>query len=140
MFDVIDSDKFDFVVDAIDTLAPKVSLLHYCVSKSIPVVSSMGAGGKTDPSLIRIADISKSHNDNLARILRKRLHRLGIFIGITVVFSSEKVDKEAVKLIENEENKKSTVGTISYFPPIFGCMVASVVIQEIIKVKEDSIN
>ena len=131
ILDVVDSSNFDFVVDAIDTLAPKVFLIHYCVTKNIRIVSSMGAGGKLDPSKIQIADISKSHNDNLARMIRKRLHKFGIYSGIPVVFSNEKVDKSVIKLVENEENKKSTVGTISYLPPMFGCMIASVVIRNL---------
>lgn len=132
ILDLVDSANFDFVVDAIDTLAPKVFLIHCCVTKNIRVVSSMGAGGKLDPTKIQIADISKSHNDNLARMIRKRLHKLGIYDGIPVVFSSEKVDKSVIKLVENEENKKSTVGTISYLPPMFGCLIASVVIRKLI--------
>jgi tRNA A37 threonylcarbamoyladenosine dehydratase len=90
----------------------------------------MGSGGKTNPTKIQIADISKSYNCNLARILRKRLHRLGIYTGVDVVFSSEKTDKESI-VIEESENKKSNVGTISYMPAIFGCYAASVVIKNI---------
>lgn len=131
IFEVVDMAAYDYVVDAIDTLAPKVFLIHYCYTKNIKIVSSMGAGGKIDPTKITIEDISKSFNDKLARILRKRLHRLGVYEGVPVVFSSEIVDKAVVKLVENEENKKSTVGTISYLPPIFGCMLASVVIRNL---------
>ena len=94
------------------------------------VVSCMGAGGKMDPEQIRIADISKSYNCNLARMLRKRLHKLGVYKGVKVVFSPEEVDPEAVVLSESE-NKKSNVGTISYMPPLFGCFCASVVIRDI---------
>ena len=137
LFDVLQLSKYNFVIDAIDTLAPKVSLIHFCVSNSIPIVSSMGAGGKIDPSQIKVSDISKSHNDNLARMLRKRLHKLGIYKGVTVVFSAEKGDKDAVKLVENEQNKKSTVGTISYLPPMFGCTIASVVIRKLIEQKNE---
>lgn len=133
LLDVVNSETYDYVIDAIDTLAPKVALIHYCVTNNIPIVSSMGAGGRIDPSKIKVDDISKSHNDNLARMLRKRLHRLGIFKGFTVVFSNEKIDKDAIKLIDNEPNKKSTVGTISYIPPMFGCFAASVVIRELIQ-------
>ena len=90
----------------------------------------MGAGGKMDPEQIRIADISKSYNCNLARMLRKRLHKLGVYKGVKVVFSPEEVAPEAVVLSESE-NKKSNVGTISYMPPLFGCFCASVVIRDI---------
>ena len=90
----------------------------------------MGAGGKTDPSKVRVDDISKSYNCTLARILRKRLHRMGIRNGFRVVFSSEKTEKSAV--IEEESlNKKSNVGTISYMPAIFGCFMAAEIIRQI---------
>lgn len=123
---------FDYVVDAIDTLAPKVFLIYHSLQNNLKVVSSMGAGGKFDPTAIRIADISKSYNCTLARMLRKRLHKLGIHQGFKVVFSPEFHDKSKVCVVEGEENRKSTVGTISYFPPIFGCFAASVVIRDLI--------
>lgn len=124
---------YDYVVDAIDTLAPKIFLLYHCVNKGLNVVSSMGAGGKLNPSLVQVADISKSHHDNLARILRKRLHRLGIYDGIQVVFSPEEVSPEANILTEGEQNKKTTVGTISYMPAIFGNFLSSIVIRDLIR-------
>jgi tRNA A37 threonylcarbamoyladenosine dehydratase len=123
---------YDYVIDAIDTLSPKVFLITKTLGKGYPLVSSMGSGGKLDPGLVEIKDISKSYNCKLAYSLRKQLHRLGIRKGFKVVFSSEQVNKSAVQLIENEQNKKSTVGTISYMPPVFGMMLASVVIREII--------
>lgn len=126
---LLDSAKFDFVVDCIDTLAPKVNLIKKTLDRKIPLVSSMGAGAKTDPSKIEIKDISKSHHCPLAHMLRKRLSKLGIKKGFQVVFSSELARPEAVILVENEQNKKSTVGTISYMPPLFGCHCASVVIR-----------
>lgn len=123
---------YDYVVDAIDTLAPKIFLIYNAIEKGHKIVSSMGAGGKTDPSKIQITDIKKSYNCKLARMLRKRLHRMGIHKGFKVVFSSELIDKEAVVLVESE-NKKSNVGTISYMPPLFGCFCASVVLRDLIK-------
>lgn len=123
---------FDFIVDAIDTLAPKVFLLYYAVQNKQKIVSCMGAGGKFDPTKIEIADISKSWNCRLAFYIRKRLHRLGIREGITVVFSPEKVAESAVSIEEQTDNKIATVGTISYMPAIFGCFCASYVIQRIL--------
>lgn len=125
------SKKFDYVVDAIDTLSPKVSLIHTAVDKKIPLVSSMGAGGKLDPSMIKISDISKSYNCRLAKVLRKRLGKLGIRKGFKVVFSNEDVPDEVVRE-EKGKNKKSTVGTISYLPAIFGCFCASAVITDLL--------
>ena len=123
---------FDYIVDAIDTLAPKVFLLYYAVLNKQNIVSCMGSGGKLDPSMIQVADIAKSHTCRLAFYVRKRLHRLGIREGITVVFSPEKVADSAVSIEEQTENKIATVGTISYMPAMFGCYCASHVIREIL--------
>lgn len=128
---ILDANKFDYVIDAIDTLAPKVNLIKLCLQKGIPIVSSMGAGAKLDPTKVEIRDISKSHHCPLAHMLRKRLHKLGIRKGFKVVFSSEDPITEAVQLCDNEPNKKSIVGTISYLPTIFGCYCASVVIRDL---------
>lgn len=127
---------YDYVIDAIDTLSPKVYLLFHAYRLGLPVVSSMGAGGKFDPGLVQVADLDDSHTCKLAYYMRKRLHKLGIWKGIKVVFSSEVVSREAVTLSEGEINKKSTVGTISYMPAVFGCFCASVVIRDLLEVKE----
>ncbi|WP_346858274.1 tRNA threonylcarbamoyladenosine dehydratase [uncultured Draconibacterium sp.] len=131
---LLKSKPFDYVVDAIDTLSPKVFLIHHAIDLGLPIISSMGAGGKMDPSKITIADISKSYNCKLAKMLRKRLSRLGIKKGVKVVFSAELINENAVRL-EEAQNKKSTVGTISYMPPAFGCFLASQVISDLIKEK-----
>lgn len=131
MIEVIKSEKYDYVVDAIDTLAPKLFLIFHSLKNNLKIVSAMGAGGKMDPSKIQIADISKSHNCKLARMLRKKLHQVGIYEGVQVVFSPEDVSKDAVVLQESK-NKKSNVGTISYMPPLFGCFISSVVINDLV--------
>lgn len=130
--ELIESQSFDYVVDAIDTLSPKVFLISHSLQCGLKVVSSMGAGGKLDPSKVQVADISKSYNCKLARMIRKRLSKQGIKKGVQVVFSSEGVSEEAVRL-EEGQNKKSTVGTISYMPPVFGCFMASVVIRNLLE-------
>ena len=122
---------FSYVVDAIDTLSPKVFLIYNAVMKKIPVVSSMGSGGKFDPARISVSDISETTDCTLARILRKRLHKLGIRDGITAVYSSEVVDKRRVIPVTGEKNKASIVGTISYMPAAFGIACASVVIRDL---------
>jgi len=122
---------YDYVVDAIDTLSPKVFLILHSIKMNYPVVSSMGAGGKFDPLQIRICDISETTDCTLARILRKRLHRLGIQNGFMAVFSPEVIDKTRVVETEDEQNKKSIVGTISYMPAAFGIACASVVIRQL---------
>jgi tRNA threonylcarbamoyladenosine dehydratase len=129
------SQPYSYVVDAIDTLSPKIFLIHDSIKYGHRVVSSMGAGGKVDPMLVKVADISESHNCPLARILRKRLHRLGVHSGFKVVFSPEPVADEVTMPCEGEPNKKTTVGTISYMPPIFGCFIASVVIRDLVEVQ-----
>ena len=128
---LLDSQSFDYVVDAIDTLSPKVFLVYHSVQRGLKIVSSMGAGGKTDPSQVQAADISGTYNCKLARMMRKRLSRLGIREGVKVVFSSEEKDKKAVRL-DDGKNKRSTVGTVSYMPPIFGCFISSVVIRDLV--------
>ncbi len=128
---------YDYVIDAIDTLSPKVYLLYYAVKFGHRVVSSMGAGGKFDPQQIEIVDISQTKNCRLAYYMRKKLHKLDIWSGITAVYSPEEVDKRAVQEEHGELNKKSTVGTISYMPAIFGCFCASVVLRDLIEIPID---
>ena len=122
------SKPYDFIVDAIDTIAPKVFLLYYAKQNNQRVVSCMGAGGKFHPEKIEIADIAQSNHCRLAFYIRKRLHRLGVFDGITAVYSPEPVDESAIVNV-NEQNKVSNVGTISYMPAAFGIFCASVVIN-----------
>jgi len=128
--ELLESQPFDYVVDAIDTLSPKVFLVYHALQLGLNVVSSMGAGGKMDPSKIEVTDIKKSYNCRLAKMMRKRLGRLGVKKGVKVVFSSEEIDENAVRL-EEGQNKKSTVGSISYMPAIFGCFIASAVIRDL---------
>ena len=126
------SQPYDYVVDAIDTVSPKVFLLYYAVQNNQRIVSCMGAGGKMHPDKIEIADIDKSHHCHLAFYIRKKLHKLGIRTGIKVVFSPEPVNKSAV-IEEESQNKASNVGTISYMPAAFGCFCASVVINGLLE-------
>ncbi|MBR4994520.1 MAG: tRNA threonylcarbamoyladenosine dehydratase [Alistipes sp.] len=128
---LLDSQLFDYVVDAIDTLSPKLALISGALSRQIPLVSSMGAGAKTDPTKMEICDISKTHHCPLAHMLRKRLHKIGIRKGFSAVFSPEPVREGAMILCE-EQNKKSNMGTISYIPAMFGIGCASVVIRGLI--------
>lgn len=130
MIEILES-GFDYVVDAIDTLSPKVFLIYHSLRLKYPVVSSMGAGGKFDPAKIMTGDISLSTDCTLARILRKRLHRMGIYDGFMAVWSTEVVDKSKIRETEGEPNKKSIVGTISYMPAAFGIGCASVVIRNL---------
>ncbi|MFA8298876.1 MAG: ThiF family adenylyltransferase [Hyphomicrobiales bacterium] len=130
--ELLEKHKYDYVVDAIDTLAPKVFLLYEAYKRNIPLVSSMGAGAKVDPTQVEIVDISKSYNCKLAFYVRKRLHRLGVRKGFKVVFSPERLDRKCFYIDESEQNKLSVVGTVSYMPPVFGCHLASVAIRDLI--------
>lgn len=131
--EVLQAQKYDYVVDAIDTLSPKQYLIMQSIEEGLKIISSMGAGGKRNPEKIHIADLSKTYNCRLAKTLRKRLQKHGIRKGIKTIFSSELQDKTAMVLCEDEQNKKSTVGTISYMPAIFGCMMAAAVIDDLIE-------
>lgn len=135
LLDVLEP-HYDFVIDAIDTLAPKVYLLYYASKKGLKVVSSMGAGGKFDPSQIEVVDIDKTKHCRLAYYIRKKLHKLGVWEGIIAVYSPEKVNRSAVIEERGEFNKRSTVGTVSYMPAIFGCICASVAIRHIAQLEE----
>ncbi len=130
MISLLQEQHYDYVVDAIDTLSPKVFLLYHCVLMGLPVVSSMGSAGKVDATALHVTDISKSHTCPLAAMVRKRLHRMGVTEGIDVVFSTEKVAEHAM-VEEISENKRTTIGTISYMPPMFGCCCASVVVRKL---------
>ena len=121
----------DYLIDAIDTLSPKIALIKYCHSNGIPHVSSMGAGAKTDPLQVKIADISKTSVCALAKAVRKRLRGMGIVKGIPVVFSTELSNPEAIIEVTDETFKRTTTGTVSYMPAIFGCYLASYVIRNI---------
>ncbi len=132
MIEILDK-PFDYVVDAIDTLSPKVYLIYHSIQKGLKIVSSLGSGARMDPTKITIKDISKSYNCRLGFLLRKRLRKLGVSKGFKVVFSEDKADEKAVIVDEPGENKKSTVGTISYMPPVYGCFCASVVIRDLIE-------
>ena len=130
-YELLDAAPYDYIVDAIDTLSPKLALILGALDRGLPLVSSMGAGAKTDPTQLEIADISKTHHCPLAHMLRKRLHKAGVKRGFQAVFSPEPMREGAMILCE-EQNKKSNVGTISYLPALFGIGCASVVIRGII--------
>ena len=119
-----------YVVDAIDTLSPKIALAQHCLRSGIPLVSSMGSGAKSDATQVRIVDVGKTYECPLARMMRKRLHKLGIDKGFLAVFSPELPDKRGM-VIEETRNKKSQVGTISYLPAVFGCVCAQAVLRDI---------
>lgn len=128
-----DGQKPDYVVDAIDNIDSKVALLHYCHSNAIPVVSSMGAGCKSDPTRVFIGDISASTDDPLSRTTRRKLRAMGVKDGIPVVFSSEKTGPGKAQLLPlpEEEFQKGGVNELGVLPdfrvrilPVLGTMPA----------------
>ncbi len=131
LIDVLNSENYDCVIDAIDTIAPKVSLLYNSFKLGLKVFSSMGSGGKLNPTLVKTDDISKSYGCGLAKVVRQRLKKLGIEKGIKVVFSPENiVENSMIDIIA--ENKKTTLGTISYMPAVFGIYLSWLVIDSLI--------
>ena len=129
--ELLDTNRFDFVVDAIDTLAPKCHLIAEALRRRLKIVSSMGAGAKSDITQIRFADIWDTYHCGLSKAVRKRLQKMGIRHKLPVVFSTEQADPHAVLLTEDETNKKSTCGTVSYMPAVFGCYLAEYVIRRL---------
>jgi tRNA threonylcarbamoyladenosine dehydratase len=122
----------DYVVDAIDSITPKITFINAAFKKQLPIVSSMGAGAKLDPTRLQVADISKTYNCPFAQQIRKQLKTLGIRSGIKTVFSPENIVKESLMMTDGKNYKKSAYGTISYLPATFGAVAASVVIRDLI--------
>ena len=122
--------ELDGLVDAIDTLSPKIALIQYCLGRGIFLVSSMGSGSKLDATKVRVDDISRSFQCPLAHMLRKRLHKLGITEGFLAVFSTERPDRSSV-VLEESRNKKSQTGTVSWLPAVFGCVCAQALVRHI---------
>lgn len=129
--ELLDAVSYDFVVDAIDTLAPKCHLIAEALKRRIKIISSMGAGAKSDITQVRFADIGDTYHCGLSKAVRKRLQKMGIKRKLPVVFSTEQADSNAVLLTEDEMNKKSTCGTVSYMPAVFGCYLAEYVIKKL---------
>ncbi|MDR1181085.1 MAG: tRNA threonylcarbamoyladenosine dehydratase [Bacteroidales bacterium] len=136
---ILDGNKYDYVVDAIDTLSPKIFLILETLKRTLPLVSAMGAGGKLDPSKIQACDISKTYQCSLASIVRKRLRKHGITHGFQAVFSTETVPDNVSREDMTSQFKRTTMGTVSYMPAMFGCWCASVCIDHLMKKGNPSI-
>ena len=128
---LLDSDHFDFIVDAIDTISPKCFLICEAMKRRIKIISSMGAGAKSDITQVRFADLWETYHCGLSKAVRKRLQKMGMKRKLPVVFSTEQADAKAVVLVDDERNKKSTCGTVSYMPAVFGCYLAEYVIKRL---------
>lgn len=129
--ELLDAAHYDFIVDAIDTISPKCYLIYHAMQRRIKIVSSMGAGAKSDITQVRFADIWDTYHCGLSKAVRKRLQKMNMKRKLPVVFSTEQADPKAVLLTEDERNKKSTCGTVSYMPAVFGCFLAEYVIKRL---------
>lgn len=128
---LLDDVKPDFIVDAIDTIQPKCHLICEAWRRRIKIVSSMGAGAKSDITQIRMADLWDTYHCGLSKAVRNGLKRMGMKRSLPVVFSTEQARPEAIIRVDDERNKKSTTGTVSYMPATFGCYLAAYVIREL---------
>lgn len=123
----------DYLIDAIDSITPKVTFIRLAYESKLPLVSSMGAGAKLDPTRLQVVDISKTYNCPFAQQIRKKLKEHKIYRGVKVVFSPEEPIKESLMLTDGKNYKKSAYGTISYLPAVFGAVASSVVIRDLIR-------
>lgn len=133
-YELLDAAAYDFVIDAIDTLSPKVHLIKALVERDIPFVSVMGTGAKFDPRQIKIGRMDRAKNCPLARMIRKRLRRLEVSLKFQVVYSEELPNEEAIVVTEGEQNKKSMTGTIAHNPAVAGCYAAYAALDHLIHI------
>lgn len=138
MAELLDNVNFDYIIDSIDSLSPKVELLKTAKKKKIKIVSCMGAGGKLDPSKVIVRDISKTNHCFLAKQVRKRLKKEKIDKGIRCVFSTEIQEEESLLLTDGSNYKKSFYGTTSYIPALFGLFAAAEVINYLTEKDKES--
>ncbi|MFN8349533.1 MAG: tRNA threonylcarbamoyladenosine dehydratase [Spirosomataceae bacterium] len=129
---ILNADSYHYVMDCIDSITPKLTLLVTSLEYKFPLISSMGAGGKYDPTQLKVADLFDTYECFLAHYVRKRLKKYGVRSGIKAVFSTEKVQKDSLMLTDGNNFKRSAYGTISYLPATFGSVCASVVIRELL--------
>lgn len=128
--------EFDYVLDCIDSITPKLNLIIAAKRKKVKIISNMGAGGKYEASKVRVADISKTDVCPLAKTVRKRLKKEGITKGVKAVFSVETPDETSLKMTNGLNFKKSFYGTNSWMPALFGLHAAETVVKNILKHKE----
>lgn len=131
-FEII-TENFDYVLDCIDSVTPKLNLIIAAKRKRVKIISSMGAGGKMEASKVKVADISNTENCFLAKAIKKRLKAVKIDKGVKVVFSSEIQDESSLKITDGSNFKKSFYGTNSYMPALFGLYAAETVIRHLLK-------
>ncbi len=125
--------EYDYVLDCIDSITPKLNLILSARRKKVKIISNMGAGGKYEASKVRVADISKTDVCPLAKTMRKRLRKEGVSKGVKAVFSVETPDESSLKMTDGTNFKKSFFGTNSWMPALFGLHAAETVIRQLLK-------
>ena len=129
---LLNAGPYTYVIDAIDTIQPKVALLAACIRRRQPVIASMGAGAKTDITAIQYADIWQTYHCGLSKSVRNGLTRAGLRgRKLPVVFCAQQADRRALLTVEGERNKKTTAGTVSYMPATFGNYLAAWVLNRL---------
>jgi len=130
VWEILAHSKPDYVMDCIDSVTPKLNWIKACIRYKIKIISSMGAGGKLDPTKVQIIDLTKTYNCNFASTLKKMLKRDNVHgKGVRAVFSSETQRRSALQLTDGKNFKKSFYGTASYLPALFGLFAAAEVIK-----------
>lgn len=129
---LLDAAPYTYVIDAIDTIQPKVALLASCIRRRQPVIASMGAGAKTDITAIQYADLWQTYHCGLSKSVRNGLARAGLRgRKLPVVFCTQQADRNALLTVEGERNKKTTAGTVSFMPATFGNYLAAWVLNHL---------
>ncbi|RKS23256.1 tRNA A37 threonylcarbamoyladenosine dehydratase [Flavobacterium endophyticum] len=131
-FEIVTND-FDYVMDCIDSVTPKLNLIIASKRKKIKIISSMGAGGKMEAAKVKVSDISKTKNCYLAKAIKRRLKEVKIDKGVKAVYSSEIQDTSSLRMTDGKNFKKSFYGTNSYMPGLFGLHAAETVIRYLLK-------
>lgn len=132
MTELLKNNEYDYVVDCIDSFTPKLHLIEGAFRRGFPLVSSMGAGGKVDPTKIQVVQLENTYECKLAQKVRKKLRKRGIHGGFKAVFSTERVIKESLMLTDGSNYKKSAYGTMSFLPAAFGCACAATVVNDLL--------
>ena len=127
----IDFSKYNYVVDAIDTVSAKIEIIKICKSLQIPVISALGCGNKLDPTMLEVSDLAKTSYDPLAKVLRRELKKYGI-THLKVIYSKEQ-PIELKGEIEEENDKKRIPGSSAFVPPVAGIIIASEVVKDLLK-------
>ncbi len=133
-FEIVTKD-YDYVLDCIDSITPKLNLILAAKRARVKVISNMGAGGKMLAGKVVVKDISITDVCPLAKVIRRRLRKLGVNKGVKAVFSLEKPDESSLKMTDGSNYKRSFFGTNSYMPGLFGLYTAETVIRHLLKSK-----